>query len=215
VNLAVGFLGIHETYRIALSLSVVKSINGSDKGAFELIWSHSVYTALAARYLKQHYEPLMSQGELWATAILHDIGKLVYLKFFQDHYNVLINYTHENGCFFHEAEIALGYEPSSKLGVLLANHWRLPNKVRQVCQSHTLEDLKHLDANNPEHAFPRMVSIANVMVTLATENLTQPKKESIKTILCNALGCSDIEFLVHMGAIYDLKDEVQKMNLSS
>lgn len=211
VNLAVGFLGIHETYRIALSISVVNTIGASERGAFNAIWEHSVYTALSAKYLQKIYEPLLSQGELWATAILHDIGKLVYLKFFGDHYQALSDHVESQGCLFHEAEKTLDYYPSAKLGALLCDHWRLPVKIKHVCLHHTLADLPHLDRRNPDHAFPRLVAVANLMAILASNGLSKEKKESIKAVICATLDCTESDFLVHMGAIYDLKDEVSRM----
>jgi len=215
VNLAVGFLGIHETYRIALSISVVNAIGGDSKASFEEIWTHSVYTALTARYLKQHYEPLMSQGDLWATAILHDIGKLVYLKFFPEHFKAVMDHRTKHGCLFHEAIEALNYVPSSELGVMLAKHWRLPEKVRAVCKQHTLKDLPQLKSDAPENTFPRLVAVANLMAVLASNGLSQSKKESIKESICHTLNINEAEFLVHMGAVYELKEEVGKMSLSS
>ncbi|MCK5147921.1 HDOD domain-containing protein [bacterium] len=213
VNLAVGFLGINETYRIVLSISVVNSIGNDDRAALSAIWDHSVYTALSAKYLKQSYEPLMSHGELWAAAILHDIGKLVYIKFFPEHFQVILDTISKTGCLFHEAEKSLGYTPSAELGALLSDHWRLPQKVKFTCKYHDLIFLNKLDAENPDHAFPRIVSIANMMTLLATNGLSKEKKESIKETICKILKIDETEFLVHMGAIYDLKDEVAKMRL--
>ena len=57
--------------------------------AFDEIWFHSLNTALCARELTLKYEPLLNAGEVWTSALLHDIGKLVYLKFFPEHYEVL------------------------------------------------------------------------------------------------------------------------------
>lgn len=215
VNLAVGFLGIHETYRIALSISVMNTISSSDKTAFNAIWTHSVYTALTAQYLAKKYEPLISQGDLWAAAILHDIGKLVYLKFFPEHYKVIHEHKLSQGCLFHEAEEELGYAASSRMGMILADHWRLPQKVQQVCQRHTLKDLPQLQTDSPENAFLRVIAVANLMAILASNGLSQDKKEAIKETICQTLNINETEFLVHMGAVYDLKDEVKKMSLSS
>ena len=211
ITLAVGYLGIHEIYRITLSFSVKKTFGILDKKEFDSLWSHSVYTALCAQYLKKNYEPLLHDGELWTAAILHDIGKFVYLKFFPDHFKKILEHKENKGCLFHEAEAALELPQSSYFGSILGEHWRLPQKIRTVCQNHNLDKLSSLSRESEMDAFCRLVGVANLMAELSDENLTKMKSEQIGKHICKLLPCSESDFLIHMGSVYDLKSEVDNL----
>jgi len=82
INFAVAYLGIHEIYRTVLSLSVVNTLDLEDSKYFTKLWYHSNFVALCAKNIAKRIAPHISQETLWPAALLHDIGKLVYLKFF-------------------------------------------------------------------------------------------------------------------------------------
>ncbi len=207
VRLAVGFLGIHEVYRIALSISVLNMVKSGDKAAFDKVWKHTLYTSLIAKYLANVYEPLLSQGELWAAAILYDIGKLVYIKYFPDHYKAIDKHAEQNRCLISQAEEALGLPASAWLGKLLCEHWQLPNLFREVCEKHDIQYINHFSPGNAVNAYRKIIGCSDLMAYLSMYDLHTDCKESIHQTVCNALGCSQDEFLVHMGKVYELKDE--------
>ena len=89
VRHAVAYLGMNEIHRIVLSLSVINTFSIEEKSDFDAIWFHSLLTALGTKYIAQKYEPKINVNELWSAALLHDIGKFIYLKFFPDHYKML------------------------------------------------------------------------------------------------------------------------------
>ena len=150
VKFAVAYMGINDIYRIVLSLSVVNTLSAGDKESFNKIWLHSVYTTLCARYLSRKYEPLIAAGEIWAAAILHDIGKLVYLKFYPEHFKALLNHSEENGILFSESEKNMKLPKSSYLGVLLSDRWRLPIRVKEACAFHGMRDLSNSQGTSIE-----------------------------------------------------------------
>ena len=213
VNHAVAYLGIHEVYRVVLSMSVFNTFAIEQRTEFNEIWYHSVYTALCAKYLLKNYEPLLGNEEIWSAAILHDIGKLVYLKFFPDHYKALRLYTKTHHCLFGEAETALALPSSPFVGTLLCDHWRLPSKVRRACESHRLEDLRKITPTNPSEGFNRIICTANLLAILSAEELQQTIKKEIADAVRQSLRCAESAFLVMMGAIYDLRNEVDKFLL--
>lgn len=214
VKLAVAYLGIHEVFRIVLSMSVINTLSTSCKEEFNEIWRHSFYAALCSRHLAKKYDPLLPHGELWTASILHDIGKLIYLKFFPRHYEVLLNYVHKEGCFFSEAEKHFGYPSSAYLGTLLCDKWRLPRQVRDACEFHGLDDLMRLDEQHASDAFRRMICMGNLVSILATRDLKKDNKVAIAEAMKESLECSDADFIKLMGDIYELKDEVDKLTLS-
>lgn len=148
VRAAIAYLGIHEIHRLVLTLSVIKTFQIQSRELRDF-WFHSYYTAVCAKYLARKFEPLMSQEELWAAAILHDIGELVYLKFFPEHYQALKTYSVEQECLFSQAERHFSWPSSGYLGTLLCDHWRLPDSIRQACAFHTLDDLAAPEQDAP------------------------------------------------------------------
>jgi HD-like signal output (HDOD) protein len=85
VRMAIEFMGLNEIYRMVLAFSVINTLNVDQKKELNNFWYHSFYSAICTRYLAKKFEPLMPLEDLWSASILHDIGKLVYLKFFPDH----------------------------------------------------------------------------------------------------------------------------------
>jgi len=210
VKFAIAFLGLNEIYRMILSLSVVNTLAIKEKDKLKSFWFHSFYAALCTKYLAKKYEPHLSFDELWSASILHDIGKLIYLKFFPEHYNALVLFTKEQGCTFSSAEKHFSLPPSATFGVLLCDHWRLPAHIRNACESHTLEQLPEISGNSPVERFKRMICLGNLVTILATDGLTLEVKKDMAVSIQKALRCEESEFLAMMGDIYELRVDVEK-----
>ncbi len=210
VNFAIAFLGLNEVYRMVLSLSVIDALAIKQRDQLNRFWFHSFYSALCTRFLAKKYEPQLSFEELWSAAILHDIGKLVYLKFFPDHYKALRSHSQEHGCLFNEAEKSLSLPASAFLGTLLCDHWRLPSTVKASCQLHTLSDLSNIEDNSASASFRRMVCLGNLLAVLSADELTNPAKQQIVAATRKVLNCTEKQFLAVMGDIYELRIEAEK-----
>ncbi len=210
VKFALAFLGFNEIYRMVLSLSVVNTLSIKEKGELDKFWFHSFYTALCTKHLAKKHEPLLSFEELWSAAILHDIGKLVYLKFFPDHYKAVQDFCKQDGSLFSEAERHFSLPPSSFLGTLLCDHWRLPNHIRSACEFHTLRDLPNINRGSQSARFQRMICLGNVIAVLSANELKDATKREIASAVMAALGCAEPEFLGMMGDVYELKLDVEK-----
>ncbi len=202
IKFAVAYMGINEIYRIVLSLSVVNSLTTEDKESFNKLWTHSVFTALCARYLSRKYEPLIASGEVWAAAILHDIGKLVYLKFFPDHYKIILEKCDESGMLFSEEEKKLKLPKSSYLGVLLCDRWRLPTRVKEACAFHGMQDLAKSTGTTIENSFTRIISTANLLAVLTADNLNNKKSEEITSVVKTIFRLTDSEFTLLLACRY-------------
>ena len=211
VKLAVAYLGINEVYRITLSVAVLNTFASVEKEDFNRIWSHSVFTALAAKQLTQKYEPLLPNGELWAAAILHDIGKFIYLKFFPEHFKAIETHQLDHGCLYNEAEEALSLPSAAMMGALLCDKWRLPEQVKSACMHHSLNDLYQIEGNSLSESFKRMICVSNMITTLHRNKLKKEIKEKIAEAVQDALNCTESDLLALLSSIYDLESEVEKM----
>ena len=210
VKMAVAFLGLNEIYRMVLSLSVVNTLAIDQKEELNRFWFHSFYTALCTKYLARKFEPRLSTEELWSAAILHDIGKLIYLKFFPDHYKAIMRFCEKEGCLFSESEKHFSLPLSAYFGSLLCDHWRLPNHIKIACESHNLMDLPGIDAKSLSESFRLMICVGNLLAVLSAEELSEATKREIAASTKIALAYTDPEFLTMMGDIYDLRSEVER-----
>jgi len=211
ISLAVAYLGINEVYHIVISVYVMEALAGGDKKEFHRIWYHSNYTAMVSKDLAKKYEPLLNSNDLWVHSILHDIGKLVYLKFYPDHFKALTDYCIQQGCTIREAEEHFKLPHSSYFGELLCDHWGLPEDIKETCGHHDLEDLKEMDISTEKGRIRRIVTIGNLLTILATERLRKEIKQKISDSVQKSLGCSESEFLVTMANVYEIKVEMDKV----
>lgn len=213
IKFAVAYLGINEVYRILLTLSAINSLAPKDKKAFEEFWIHSNYTALCTKAIANAHAPFLSPENLWPAAILHDIGKLIYLKYFPEHYNAILYHCTENQCLFSQGEQFLDLPSSSYIGALLCDYWNLPENIKMSCESHGLQDLKHLNGAGETDAFKRMICLGNLIAVFTVNELdTEIKKQIVESIQA-ALDINESDFLAMMATIYDLKMESESFIL--
>jgi len=210
VKFAIAYLGLNEVYRIVLSVSAVSTLEIKEEKELNEFWFHSFFSALCSKYLAQKYRSLLSTEDLWSAAILHDIGKLVYLKFFPDHYKALKAYSKKQGCLFSEAEKHFSFPTSAYFGSLLCEHWRLPNQIKEACRSHGMESIQSINKGSASHQFANIICLANLMAILANEALSTVTKEKLRSTIMTSLQCTEQDFLVIMGDIYELRIEVEK-----
>ncbi len=208
IQFAIAFLGLSEIYRMVLSLSVIKAMEIGDQRELSCFWYHSYYTSLCTRHLAKKHAPALLSDELWSAAILHDIGKLVFFKFFPEHFAAVNELRTEQGCLFSEAEEQLEVPPSAYMGALLCEQWMLPTQIRLACRHHTLCDLKELSSENSARDFIRMICLGNLTAVLAAEELGDAKKHDIAETVKASLGCGEQDFLDIMAEMYYLRLEV-------
>ncbi|MCK4547286.1 MAG: HDOD domain-containing protein [Candidatus Eisenbacteria sp.] len=209
-QVAIAFLGLNEVYRMVLSLSVINTVSIVGKKE-ELLkyWYHSIYTAICTKHLAGTYEPDISKEELWSAAVLHDIGKLVYLKMYPDHYEAIQNHCKKHGCLFSEAEEHLSLPGSSYIGTLLCDHWRLPDKVRDASERHSLGDLMAAEGRTPPTVFQRLICLGNLLTILVTEQLSDHKRQEVSAAVRSALKCSEDDFLTLLEETAGLREKAQ------
>ncbi|MCX8044517.1 MAG: HDOD domain-containing protein [Desulfobacterota bacterium] len=212
VRYAIAFLGLHEIERILLTLSVINTLGVKEKKELTGFWFHSFLAALCTKHFAARYEPRLSFEELWSAAMLHDIGKLVYLKFFPTHYTAIKTLSTEKGFFFCDAEQELKLPSSSYLGVLLCDHWRLPTKIRDACETHAVHNLANLKGNDSSSAFKRMICLGNAASILALNMnmLRDEKKHEIKEKMMSVLACDEPGFLTLMAEVYELRSQAER-----
>ena len=211
VDIAVAYLGIREVQNIVLATSVINTFAVEEPVEFKKFWHHSLYTALCARHLANRFERHLPYGDLWAPALLHDIGKLVYLKFFPEHFKALHRFCYEQGCLFNEAEQIYGLPASAYLGALLCERWRLPRTIREVCALPGPEALANGHESESLKPLHRIVLLGDIVAVLSTDLLREDKQHALSNLVMQELDLSESDFLVLMGAIADLRLEADRL----
>ena len=84
---AVAFLGFDEVQNIALSKSLINSFSDFEKkhlASLDKFWEHSFMCGMAARHIAHDLK--LRQDVAFTSGLIHDIGKLIILKSFEDDY---------------------------------------------------------------------------------------------------------------------------------
>lgn len=207
VSYAVAYLGLGEISRIVLTLSVVGSLSPAGRKEQERFWHHSHFTAIIAKCLMKWIKNIDAIEEVYAAALLHDIGKLVYQRFFPEHYGEMVRHSEASQGFLIESEDHFKLPSHQLFGSLLCEHWRLPKPIKKACEFHELFQIKTITDPSQADPFSLAITVANLLAVLSAEQLRDPLKGEIVEETKRVLRCSDGEFLVLMGEVYNLKIE--------
>lgn len=211
VKHAVAYLGLGEIKRVALTVSVMEQMAPEDSGEFERFWYHSFHTALTARAVAKSFARGIDPEELYVSALLHDVGKLVYMKFFPRHYREMMDYCSQHSVMMVEAEERLGYPSHTLFGAVLCDRWLFADSVKDACRCHELEDLKRINADpSIDHDDLRVICVSNLLGNLVGQELSDELNRKIQAEVVRALACTDDEFVLLMGEVHQLKSEVEQ-----
>ena len=201
LKIAIAFLGINEIYRIVLSLSVISSIKTDDEKEIKEFWYKSYYTALCVKLLSSKYSRFISREDLWSAALLHNIGSLVYLKFYPEHYKAVRQLSKEEGILHSQAEEKLNIPSSSVFGSLLCTYWKLPASVKTACEYHTLEVILTISQSDSDADFKKVICLGSICADFNYLDLNKDVKEEIAQTIINTLSINEQGFLLLMGEV--------------
>lgn len=207
---AVAFLGLAEIYRIVLTLSVVATLEVDEESALEQFWRDSYFTALTGKFLAARMEPSLKTEELWSSTLLHDVGRLLYVKFFPEEFKQVADYCRDNGCMVEEAEQVLAFPSRATFGSLLAEHWELPEQIKRSCSSHDEASMKTLDPDSPDDAFQRMVCLGYLTSRLSEDRLDEEHTEALTASVVDFIRWDQQQFDELIVAVTELREEVNE-----
>ncbi len=205
VQHAIAYIGLGEVSRICLTMSVINNLKPKDKKDLQHFWLHSYLCALIAKRLVQEFKNVGDTGDLYASALLHDIGKLVYSRFFPEHYAEMRKYCVANGRFFIDAEVHFDLPSHLTFGSVLCDHWSLPRTIKRACEAHELRDLKSRTDRPDEGPFELVITVSNLIATLSTDHLEETLKEEVTAEIKSVLGVGREELMKFLADVYELK----------
>lgn len=131
VDQAIVIIGFNAVKNLAISASVFDIFkNMNQRSSFDRygFWTHSVAVAFIAKQISEDTR-IGNPGEIFVSALLHDIGKIILDIYFSDDMNkILYNANNKNISFIQSEEEILGFT-HSEVGFLLCRKWNLPDNL--------------------------------------------------------------------------------------
>ncbi len=133
---AVKLLGLAEIRNLALGLKIMDSLVPEqgvlDRGSF---WEHNLACAVAARQIAKR-TGVVDPEEAFMGGLLHDIGKLILDGYFQELWWDVLHKAKAEKRPPVEMEAKLIGVPHTRVGRMLAEHWRIPELHQMAIEHH-------------------------------------------------------------------------------
>ncbi len=131
-------LGFNTVRNIILSLSVLDLLpKDADLGEFEIsdLWKHSLGCAVISRVFAQKVG-IKDPEEAFVAGLLHDIGKIIIAKLFQEELVTILKTTHQEKKLFLDVERDVLGTAHDQIGGMLAKNWQLPSTLSESISFH-------------------------------------------------------------------------------
>jgi putative nucleotidyltransferase with HDIG domain len=138
VDRAIVLLGYNTVRNAVLSVSVMEAF-GKDKdlAGFNLsdFWIHAITVAVVSRHLAATSR-LHAPEDAFTAGLIHDIGKILLIKYFPDAFVALCSRVEEGKESFFEAETDLLKIAHTRMGATLAKRWKFPDEIVDAIRNH-------------------------------------------------------------------------------
>jgi putative nucleotidyltransferase with HDIG domain len=133
---AVKMVGIRGLKNLLYSYGT-QLILGSDSADKKELWEHSYKTAFFAYNLvKQNKQNRELLDDVYASGILHDIGKIIFLNFYPDMMNKIQNFCSERNIPKSTFEYLSAGMNHAGIGALIAEKWNFPEQLVSAIRYH-------------------------------------------------------------------------------
>jgi putative nucleotidyltransferase with HDIG domain len=161
ISRAVTLLGTREISALAMGVSVVKAFMDIPRDLIDMdaFLCHSLACATVTRYLAAHSNSDQTE-QLFIAGLLHDIGKLILLKYFPREVGALMQSTWANGNrgpFYAVEKATIGRTHAQIAGQLLKK-WKFPAPLQNIILHH------HTPSRSPHPSETVLVQMADLIV---------------------------------------------------
>jgi len=160
INLAIVVLGFQSVKDLGLSAAVVETFHTDQFGrAIDInkFWVHSIAVAAGCKILARNSNINIS-GEIFIAGLLHDIGKLVMLRFIPDEFNEANAIAKKKKVELHKSELEILGFSHADLGGWLAEQWSLPYHQSNAIYYHPYPWLSFKEPN-----LAMLVNFSNIL----------------------------------------------------
>ncbi len=144
ISQAIFYIGFNEVKNLVITLSIMDIFYEKHSEAkFNLIdlWKHSIAVGVITRIIGQLIG-IKNIENFFLSGVIHDIGKLFFLKSMKKEYFKVVNYVLENNVTIQEAEEQLMGFNHMQVGTLIAKKWKLPTTITNSIQYHSTGKVK-------------------------------------------------------------------------
>ena len=135
---AVMILGFNAVKNAVVSVAILDTLSLKDRYPnFSIadFWRHSVSVAVLGKQLAERTR-LISPEDAFIAGLLHDIGKIIMIKYFKEDFGKVLQAMQETNCSFSDAEADVASIDHVQIGAYLARKWQLPEDIIQAIASH-------------------------------------------------------------------------------
>ena len=141
---AVLTLGLAHLKEIMLGLTLISEHQWASTD-FEHILKIFVHSLVLSYFVRAFHQRLHRTGlpkHLQSAAILHDIGKIILIKYYPDRFRRIIQEMGASELTFYDAEIALGHrgQTHSEIGAYFLDLWNMPDVLTHNALFHHSPD---------------------------------------------------------------------------
>ena len=140
VKNAIIHLGFNEIKNLVFALSMIKTFSEKDSStAFNVreLWKHSLAVGVGTRLIGMSVG-VKNKENYFLSGIVHDIGKLFFLQYFEEDYKDTVEEAIEKHIPIEEAEFDMFGISHTIIGDLLAEKWKLPQSIRVPIKYHNV-----------------------------------------------------------------------------
>jgi putative nucleotidyltransferase with HDIG domain len=158
---AIIFVGLEELKKMVALISSRLMFN-RDYGGYESrhgeMWMHAAVTSVISSRL-QPLAPEMEE-DLFTTALLHDVGKIVLSRFVGERYDEIVTRVRETGQTFQEVEQQVFGTDHADVGGAILNKWSFPEEVVNAVKFH------HHPEEVPHSPLTHFVTLADTLAKM-------------------------------------------------
>lgn len=138
ISRAMVILGFRTVRNAALAISVFDYVSGAEEDSrfpVEDFWKHSLCAASVAKVVGQH-TGVKQQEETFVSGLLHDIGKMIMLKYFAEDFKEVCSLAIDKGITWNEAEKELLNVDHTAVAKAVLRSWNFPPNLVEAIQFH-------------------------------------------------------------------------------
>jgi putative nucleotidyltransferase with HDIG domain len=161
ISHAVMLMGFNTVRNAVVSISVIDSfVSRCQHPDFNIMdaWRHAINVGVVGQYLDR-----MTGGRfhdtVFTAGLIHDIGKLIMLKYYEDRFFKVIERMQEKGVPFSDVEQQQFPMSHTIIGARLAMQWKLPEIFNTVIAYH-----HNPDKCRQDNALPMLIHTADAFV---------------------------------------------------
>lgn len=138
ISQAVFHLGFNEVKNLVISLSMVDMMSNTKSLVdFNVVdfWKHSIAVGVITRFIGK-LKGIRNIENYFLSGIIHDFGKLFFLKNFYKEYEQVIKIVSNEDKTIKDAEKEIFGTNHTEIGAMLAKKWALPGSIANSIQYH-------------------------------------------------------------------------------